>query len=81
MPRVGIEPTRCCHHQILSLARLPVSPPRHSHSQFAILTDINTNKQDMKQNKFKKKNLFNQKRHYDSQNGAASNDNPTQFYN
>ncbi len=30
VPRVGLEPTRCCHHQILSLARLPVSPPRHN---------------------------------------------------
>jgi S-adenosylmethionine:tRNA ribosyltransferase-isomerase len=28
MPRVGLEPTRCYHHQILSLARLPISPPR-----------------------------------------------------
>lgn len=28
IPRVGIEPTRCHHHQILSLARLPVPPPR-----------------------------------------------------
>jgi S-adenosylmethionine:tRNA ribosyltransferase-isomerase len=29
LPRVGLEPTRCHHHQILNLARLPVSPPRH----------------------------------------------------
>ena len=28
VPRVGIEPTRGCPHQILSLARLPISPPR-----------------------------------------------------
>ena len=28
VPRVGLEPTRGCPHQILSLARLPVSPPR-----------------------------------------------------
>ena len=28
MPRVGLEPTHGCPYQILSLARLPVSPPR-----------------------------------------------------
>jgi hypothetical protein len=28
IPRVGLEPTRCYHHQILNLARLPISPPR-----------------------------------------------------
>ena len=28
VPRVGIEPTRCHHHRILSPARLPVPPPR-----------------------------------------------------
>ena len=28
VPRVGLEPTRGYPHQILSLARLPVSPPR-----------------------------------------------------
>src|SRR5689334_11503730 len=26
VPLAGIEPARCCHHQILSLARLPVPP-------------------------------------------------------
>ena len=30
VPRVGIEPTRCHHHRILSPARLPVPPPRQS---------------------------------------------------
>ena len=24
MPAVGLEPTRCCHQQILSLSRLPI---------------------------------------------------------
>lgn len=24
MPAVGLEPTRCCHQQILSLPRLPI---------------------------------------------------------
>lgn len=28
VPRVGLEPTRCHHHRILSPARLPISPPR-----------------------------------------------------
>ena len=28
VPRVGIEPTRCCHHWILNPARLPIPPPR-----------------------------------------------------
>ena len=27
VPVVGVEPTRCCHHKILSLARLPI--PSH----------------------------------------------------
>ena len=27
VPGAGIEPARCCHRQILSLLRLPVSPP------------------------------------------------------
>ena len=30
VPEVGIEPTRPCGHGILSPARLPVSPLRHS---------------------------------------------------
>ena len=29
VPKVGIEPTRCCHHRILNPARLPVPPLRH----------------------------------------------------
>ena len=29
VPGVGLEPTRYCYHQSLSLARLPISPPRH----------------------------------------------------
>ncbi len=29
MPSVGVEPTRCCHHWILSPARLPIPPQRH----------------------------------------------------
>ena len=28
MPVVGLEPTRCCHHGILSPARLPIPPHR-----------------------------------------------------
>ena len=28
MPAVGVEPTRCCHHGILSPARLPVPSRR-----------------------------------------------------
>ena len=27
VPRAGIEPARCCHRKILSLVRLPISPP------------------------------------------------------
>src|SRR5690606_16735139 len=27
VPGAGIEPARCCHRQILSLLRLPISPP------------------------------------------------------
>ncbi len=27
VPRAGIEPARPCGHKILSLARLPISPP------------------------------------------------------
>lgn len=33
VPLVGLEPTRYRYHQILSLARLPVSPQRHIVSQ------------------------------------------------
>ncbi|AAU93056.1 conserved hypothetical protein [Methylococcus capsulatus str. Bath] len=33
VPGVGIEPTQCFHYQILSLARLPVSPSRQSGCQ------------------------------------------------
>jgi hypothetical protein len=29
VPKVGFEPTLSCENQILSLARLPVSPLRH----------------------------------------------------
>ena len=29
VPLAGFEPARCCHHQILSLARLPVPPQGH----------------------------------------------------
>ena len=32
VPGVGLEPTRYCYHQSLSLARLPISPPRHGGS-------------------------------------------------
>ena len=28
VPEVGLEPTQCRHYQILSLARLPISPLR-----------------------------------------------------
>ena len=30
VPLAGFEPARCCHHQILSLARLPVPPQGQS---------------------------------------------------
>ena len=30
VPQIGIEPIRCCHHWILSPARLPVPPLRQS---------------------------------------------------
>lgn len=33
VPLVGLEPTRYRYHQILSLARLPVSPQRHTNLQ------------------------------------------------
>ncbi len=29
VPGVGIEPTKPCGHKILSLARIPISPPGH----------------------------------------------------
>ena len=29
VPRAGLEPARAIAHQILSLARLPIPPPRH----------------------------------------------------
>lgn len=29
VPMEGVEPTRPCGHQILSLARLPIPPHRH----------------------------------------------------
>ena len=32
VPMEGVEPTRPCGHQILSLARLPIPPHRHSKS-------------------------------------------------
>ncbi len=30
MPRVGVEPTWDCSRQILSLVRIPISPPRRA---------------------------------------------------
>lgn len=39
IPRVGIEPTRCHHHWILSPARLPVPPPRQEHAQYSKLLE------------------------------------------
>ena len=30
MPKVGIEPTWDCSRQILSLVRIPISPPRRA---------------------------------------------------
>lgn len=36
LPRVGLEPTRCRHHQILSLARIPIPPPRLNYLLFQI---------------------------------------------
>jgi hypothetical protein len=35
VPRVGLEPTQCRHYQILSLARLPVPPPRQKDCQYS----------------------------------------------
>lgn len=29
VPEERVELSRCCHHQILSLARIPISPLRH----------------------------------------------------
>ena len=29
VPRAGLEPARPCGHKILSLACIPISPPRH----------------------------------------------------
>lgn len=40
VPRVGLEPTQGCPYQILSLARLPVSPPRRC----SFLKNINRTK-------------------------------------
>ena len=37
LPAVGVEPTRGCPHQILSLARLPVSSRRHKAGKIYIL--------------------------------------------
>jgi hypothetical protein len=28
VPRAGLEPAQSCDHEILSLARIPISPPR-----------------------------------------------------
>jgi hypothetical protein len=39
VPRVGLEPTRCHHHRILSPARLPIPPSRqgmHSITKFIL---------------------------------------------
>ena len=37
VPVVGVEPTRCCHHEILSLARLPIPSHRHFIRYLAII--------------------------------------------
>ena len=37
VPRGGIEPPRGCPHQILSLARLPVSSPRQNKNSLLVL--------------------------------------------
>ena len=34
VPPVGIEPTLCCQNEILSLARLPIPPPRQVISRY-----------------------------------------------
>jgi hypothetical protein len=34
VPRVGLEPTRCHHHRILSPARLPIPPSRQWGTQY-----------------------------------------------
>ena len=38
VPAIGVEPIRCCHHRILSPARLPVPPRRLSVLHVNILT-------------------------------------------
>ena len=47
MPRVGIEPTRGCPHQILSLARLPISPPRQIKSVIISKKITDTTKEEL----------------------------------
>lgn len=37
MGRVGLEPTRCYHRQILSLMRLPIPPPARCQFSLTLL--------------------------------------------
>ncbi len=41
MPRVGLEPTWFFNHKILSLARIPISPPRQMFFYFTIFFSKN----------------------------------------
>ncbi len=55
---MGLEPTRCCHHKILSLARLPVPTLPHRfniicHDDFKIISNVEKNV-----NVFVRKNLY-----------------------
>ncbi len=43
VPEEGIEPTRCYHHQILSLARLPVPPLRPQVAVYYARCRLNAN--------------------------------------
>ena len=51
MPVVGVEPTRYCYHEILSLARLPIP----SHRQVLNRLKYNTIKTKIMQDIFSKK--------------------------
>ena len=58
MRKMGLEPTRCCHHKILSLARLPVPTLPHRfniicHDDFKIISNVEKNV-----NVFVRKNLY-----------------------
>ncbi len=41
VPVVGVEPTRCCHHRILSPARLPIPSHRRNDGHYIIIRGKN----------------------------------------